>query len=202
MRNALKKIALCVPLWEQREALSRGAQYSDVDGFYTTSEEALENFWEWLPLMHRPDLKGRVLIPEMLPVSTWEQNVRNLMGTEVWDRMRKHAYQAAGFRCEICAQSGMLEAHEKWVLSNETGVQRLSRLIALCPLCHKGHHLGIARRLGMLPAVKAQLLYVNGWTPAQMEREVQEAYEVWEQRCEMPWKVDLRFLQDNGYIFV
>lgn len=202
MNLKFKTIPLCVPLWEQREALAQGAKYSDELGFYIHSDELLDNFWGWLPRMYKAKPGQTVLLPEMLPINTWEQNVRGLMGTEVWDRMRKHAYQAAGFRCEICGDRGRLEAHENWRLINETCTQKLTRLLALCPVCHKAHHLGIARRLGMLPAVKAQLMRVNGWDARRLEYEIQEAYEVWEQRCDMPWTVDLAFLQDNGYVFV
>ena len=196
------QVPLCVPRWQEREALAAGARYDSVRGFYAPDSEWLEPFWQWLPKMYAVKKGEPVLLPEMLPVTTWEQNVRGLYGLELWDRMRKHAYQAAGFRCEICAAQGRLEAHEAWELSNETAVQRLTGLQALCPLCHKAKHLGIARRLGMLAQVKQQLLRVNGWTASRLEFEIREAYEVWEQRCEWPWTVDLSWLQDNGYFYV
>ncbi|MDO8416496.1 MAG: hypothetical protein Q7S87_09825 [Agitococcus sp.] len=74
--------------------------------------------------------------------------------------------------------------------------------MALCPLCHKVHHLGIARRLGMLGSVKAHMLVVNRWTPAQMEQAIQHAYDVWEQRSEWNWSLDLSWLHDYGYVYV
>lgn len=195
-------IPLCVPIWEQREALEAGALHDDTKGFHISRDDWLDPFWKWLPRQYDPDASKPVLIPEMLPVTTWEQNIRGLLGTEAWDRMRKHAYRAAGFTCEICGARGKLEAHEHWVLENETCTQRLSRILALCPLCHKVHHLGIARRLGMLSEVKEHLRRVNGWTSEQLEREIQEAYEMWEQRSHWPWEVDLSWLRDSGYIHV
>lgn len=195
-------IPLCVPYWDEREALSAGALYSEERGFYLPADAYRGNVWQWLPRMHDTDRTEPVLIPDMLPVTTWEQNIRTSVSGELWDRMRRHAYKAAGYRCEICGDGGKLEAHESWRLINETCVQKLERILALCPLCHKAHHLGIARRLGVLPQVKAQLKRVNGWTDQQLVQAIEDAYDIWEQRCEWPWSVDLSWLAHNGYLYV
>lgn len=197
------RIPLCVPRWDEREALDAGALVCPQEGLYALPDQYLDPLWKWLPRMFDPDLAGRPkLLPEMLPVTTWEQNVRHLYGGDVWDRLRKHAYRSSGFRCEICGAAGRLEAHEKWELVNETSVQKLVGIQALCPLCHKAHHLGIARRLGMLQDVRQHLQYVNGWTLQELEEGVRDAFEVWEQRCEWPWQVDLSWLYESGYRYV
>jgi hypothetical protein len=196
------RIPLCVPRWDERDALDAGATYSPDAGFTAGRDDYLDPLWKWLPRMHDPDAPKPVLVPEMLPVTTWEQNIRHKMGPDIWDRIRKHAYRAAGFRCEICGASGKLEAHELWQLANETCVQKLERILALCPLCHKAHHLGIARRLGMYDDVRRHLKWVNGWNDAQLAAAIQDAYEIWEQRCEWPWQVDLSWLYDSGYLYV
>lgn len=195
-------LPLCVPPWDTAEALDAGAKYTDQKGFHVEADAFLGNLWKWLPRMYDPDRQKPILMPEMLPVTTWEQNIRHNMGPAVWDRLRRHAYKAAGFRCEVCGDPGKLEAHEAWRLINETSVQKLERILALCPLCHKAHHLGIARRLGMLPDVRQQLNRVNCWSDAQTAAAIQDAYETWEQRCEWPWTVDLSWLYDSGYIYV
>jgi hypothetical protein len=182
--------------------VGEGATYSEGDGFSVARDAYLDPFWKWLPRMYNPDAPRPVLIPEMLPVTTWEQNVRHLLGPDAWDRMRKHAYMAAGFRCEICGARGKLEAHELWGLANETCVQKLKRILALCPLCHKAHHLGIARRLGLFDDVRRHLMKVNGWNQAELGAAIQDAYDIWEQRSEWPWEVDLSWLQDSGYLYV
>lgn len=196
------RIPLCVPRWDESEALDAGALADPEMGLFALSDQYLDPLWKWLPRMYNPDAPKPILVPEMLPVTTWEQNIRHLQGPDAWDRMRKHAYRAAGFRCEICGAGGKLEAHESWELVNETCVQRLKGILALCPLCHKSHHLGIARRLGMLSDVRQHLMRVNQWSANELEEQIQEAYEVWEQRCEWPWQVDLRWLQDSGYCYV
>lgn len=196
------RLPLCVPRWEEAEALSAGATFTPSEGFTVEADAFLDPFWAWLPRMYNPDAPRPVLIPEMLPVTTWEQNIRNQLGPEVWDRIRKHAYRAAGFRCEICGVQGKLEAHELWQLHNEITVQRLSRIMALCPLCHKAHHLGMARRLGLMTELRQHLKRVNQWSDAELQAGIQDAYEVWEQRCEWPWEVDLSWLYDSGYRYV
>lgn len=199
--HPLNKVPLCVPRQDEHEALSLGA-HGNADGVYLLAEQWREPFWKWLPRMFDPDADKPFLVPEMLPVTTWEQNIRHLLGPEVWDRIRRHAYRSAGFRCEICGESGRLEAHEAWSLINETCEQKLVRVMSLCPLCHKAHHLGIARRLGMLSEVHRHLQKVNSWSSQELSHAVNEAYEIWEQRCEWPWTVDLSWLQRSGYIHV
>lgn len=196
------RIPLCVPWWDEAEALAAGAEYTESDGFSVASSAYLDPLWQWLPRMYDPDAPRPILVPEMLPVTTWEQNIRHKMGPDVWDRIRKHAYKAAGYRCEICGTRGKLEAHELWRLENETTTQRLVRIMALCPLCHKAHHLGIARRLGIFSDVRLQLQRVNGWNDRELAAQIQEAYDVWEQRCEWPWEVDLTWLYESGYLYV
>jgi len=200
--NATVRIPLCVPRWDEREALDAGATYSADAGFTIGRDDYLDAVWKWLPRMHDPDAAQPILVPEMLPITTWEQNIRHKLGPDAWDRMRKHAYRAAGFRCEICGASGKLEAHELWGLANETCVQKLERILALCPYCHKAHHLGIARRLGMYDDVRRHLKYVNSWSDRELAAAIQDAYEIWEQRCEWPWQVDLSWLYDSGYVYV
>lgn len=196
------RIPLCVPRWEERAAIEAGARVDPGVGLYALADQYLDDLWEWLPRQYQVTTGQAALVPEMLPVTTWEQNVRTKLGPAAWDRMRKHAYQAAGFRCKICGAGGPLEAHEGWTLTNETCVQRLTSILALCPLCHKVHHLGIARRLGMLGDVRRHMQRVNGWSDRELERHIEDAYEVWAQRCEWPWVVDLTWLQRSGYLYV
>lgn len=195
------RIPLCVPWWDESEALAKGATYSAEEGFHIGATAYLDDVWAWLPLMHRVKAGEPALLPDMLPCSTWEQNVRHLLGGEAWDKMRRHAYKAAGYRCEVCGTKGKLEAHERFELINETGVQRLEAIESLCPLCHKAKHLGIARRLGMLEDVKRHMLRINRWTPRQLEAAIADAYETWEQRAHWDWTVDLDFVHRAGLLY-
>ena len=196
------RIPLCVPSWDEAHAFDCGARYDATHGWTAPNDAYLASLWKWLPRKFDPDAPRPVLMPDMLPVTTWEQNIRFKLGTDAWDRMRRHAYRAAGFRCEICGAKGRLEAHEWFELENETTTQRLKRIIALCPLCHAAHHVGLAQRRGVLPDVRRHLRDVNGWSESELNHAMSEAYEVWQQRCEWPWHVDLSWLHASGYVYV
>ena len=195
-------IPLCVPWWDQSAALSAGTQYSPQDQFFAPTGSWLPNFKNWLPAMYDPDLHRKALIPDMLPITSWEQNLRTHLPPHVWDRIRKHVYASSGGRCEICAASGPLEAHERWTLHNETLVQELSQLMSVCPTCHKAFHLGFAKSSGMLPAVKQKLLQVNQWSPDEVDSQIQLAHDAWEQRAHWPWTLNLDYIYKNGLLYV
>lgn len=197
-------IPLCVPPWDQRDALQEGAKYSKEIGFYISSNEYLPNFDHWLPRRYKPSFvkRGVILMPDMLPITSWGQNIREVFGQDTWDRMRKHSYMAAGFRCEICGANGRLESHELFYLENETCKQKLIKLMALCELCHKAHHLGFAKSMNMLPQVHNHLIAVNGWTEKELEYYLEDAYETWLQRKDWPWELDVSPLQKSGYFSV
>jgi hypothetical protein len=50
-----------------------------------------------------------------------------------------------------------------WVYDHEAKIQRLERLVALCPACHEVKHAGLASKRGRLEAVIDHLADVNGW---------------------------------------
>ena len=197
-------IPLCVPPWDEGDALRCGALWSPGDKFHVLRGANLETLLDWLPRRFDPRWQGRPpLVPEMLPVQTWELNLRTQLSEAAWDRIRRHIYKSAGWTCEICGKrEGRLEAHEQWSLHNETGVQELCGILALCPFCHKCHHLGIAKRLGMLPAVKQHMLQVNNWNTAQLDAAIVEAYELWEQQSAWPWVVDLSWFTKSSLAYV
>lgn len=202
MSNAI--IPLCVPYWDQRAALAAGAKYSEKDKFHVDADAFLDDVWEWLPLRFKPDKAPPYLMPEMLPVSAWQENVRAKMGEAVWDKIRKEVYMKSGHRCEICGSDGApyIEAHEKWAwtIEGKNGTQILKKVQALCTLCHKAHHLGFARRIGVYDEVVAHIKRINGWTDSQFYKALQEKEARWKARSDIKWKLDLSWLVTSGYI--
>lgn len=197
----LEKIPLCLPWWDEQEALDLGARHDKVYGFYVTHAEHLDDFWKWLPRMYNPDAPRPILIPEMLPVTTWEDNVRTRVSAERWDQLRRYCYKSAGYRCEICGVRGQLEAHESWRLWDEAGIQKLERLLALCTKCHKAHHLGFARRLGIYDEVLRHIKTVNKWNDHELREALQDAQDICEQRSLEPWEVDISWLITSGVMY-
>ncbi len=193
-------IPLCVPRWDERQVLDLGARYDKARGFHLAADDFLDDFWEWLPLRWKhPDKPA--LIPGMLPVTTFENNVRTRLPAERWDRLRRHVYAAAGHRCEACGADGNphIECHEDWAFDEATGIQRLVRLIALCPLCHKAFHLGYAGRLGIRDQVLAHIQRVNGWDAATLAGALTVAEADWARRSGRHWTLDLSWLENTGF---
>jgi hypothetical protein len=75
-------------------------------------------------------------------------NVRSNVPKAVWDRLRRQVAADVGQRCEICGGRGWrwpVECHERWDYDDDRKIQRLERLVALCPACHEAKHAGLAR---------------------------------------------------------
>src|SRR5207245_8465162 len=103
----------------------------------------------------------------------------------VWKRLRRGTAAAAGNRCEICGGRGRrhpVECHEVRNYDDTRRVQRLVRLIALCPACHEVKHLGLAAKRGRQAAALAHLARVNGWTAADGEPHVEGGFGQWAAR--------------------
>ena len=149
----------------------------------------------------RPSPSHPRLEVELVPEPCWWSNVRSIVDPPVWDRLRRQVYRQARYRCEICGGRGPqhpVEAHEVWAYDDLRRIQRLERLIALCPACHEVKHLGLARVRGIERRALAHLARVNGWPPETVTLYTRRAFAVWEQRSEHGWNLDLGGL--DGYL--
>jgi hypothetical protein len=104
-----------------------------------------------------------LLTAELVPQSCWYSNVRDHVSREQWDQLRRAQYKASNYRCEICGKSGMLHCHEVWNYDENDFVQRLARMIALCPECHEVKHIGLAGVKGREAIATEHLRIINCW---------------------------------------
>jgi|SRR5579859_406360 len=135
---------------------------------------------------------------ELVPESSWGSNLRSMLSRAEWDVLRKACYKKANYRCEICGGQGRqhpVECHEVWEYNDQAHVQKLIRLIALCPACHEVKHMGRAEIIGRGPQAFAHLLKANNWTPKQAQKHISEAQSIWEARSEFEWKLDISILK-------
>ena len=144
------------------------------------------------------------LFIELVPQSSWGDNVRSRLKTSDWDRIRKAEYRRADYKCEICGGTGIeqgckwpVECHEIWDYNDRTHVQSLVRLIALCPKCHHAKHFGRAELMGDREEVIEHLMTVNQWTRVDAERHVKDAMLTWDRRSRHPWTLELSWLEKN-----
>jgi hypothetical protein len=138
---------------------------------------------------------------ELVPQTCWFSNVRDQVSRQDWDRIRKLVYERAGQRCEVCGGRGSrhpVECHEMWEYDEATGVQRLVRMLALCPACHEVKHIGLAGVKGRGEQASAHLAAVNGWTRQIADRYINQAFAAWEKRSARAWSLDVSALAAYG----
>ena len=142
---------------------------------------------------------------ELVPKGQWGANLRSELPKAEWDRLRKATYAAAGHRCEVCGGKGRkwpVECHERWHYDEDTKVQSLVGLIALCPACHEVKHIGRAGAVGRAEQAIAHLMKVNNWKPDEAIKYVDEAFQTWARRSQEDWTLDIAWLeQDEDYGF-
>jgi len=150
------------------------------------------------------------LTTEIIPTSLHGKSPREVKGRAWWDRHRRKAYAAAGHRCEICGGTGSrhpVEAHEVYEYdeSARPPVQRVIRLIALCPACHAVKHLyrthDVAVQRGDMTIYEnalAHLAAVNGWNGEQVKVHLAETRATFERREELgSWVQDFSRLDEE-----
>jgi len=82
---------------------------------------------------------------ELVPETSWYKNLRNSVSREVWDKIRYQTYREAGYKCSICGHNkDTLYCHEVWEYDDDNYIQKLKGFEALCELCHRVHHIGLA----------------------------------------------------------
>jgi len=134
---------------------------------------------------------------ELVPASCWYTNVRSNVSGATWSRLQRQTAEQAGNRCEICGRQGVghsVEAHEVWSYDDAHGVQRLVRLIALCPDCHGVKHFGRSLAQGAQRRLLAWFAYVNGLTAAEALQALTTAFDQHRQRSGHDWTLDLSVL--------
>jgi len=140
------------------------------------------------------------LIPEMIPQTSFFVNVRSMVSSAQWDILRKGCYKNAQYKCEICGGIGKkhpVECHEVWQYDNDTAIQKLVRLIALCPACHEVVHIGLAGVRGRTQQAISHMIKVNGITKQQAEQLIDQSWQLWQQRNTIEWVLDITILEAN-----
>ena len=59
---------------------------------------------------------------ELVPASSWFNNVRSQVTKYKWEKLKKYTFKRAHYKCEICGQKGRcwpVECHEEWEYDDE-----------------------------------------------------------------------------------
>jgi hypothetical protein len=90
-----------------------------------------------------------------------------------------------------------VECHEVWRYFDSTLVQKLMRLIALCPACHEVKHIGRAEATGRGDEAVLHLMRINDWSRRRALTYIQRAYGKWADRSEFDWELDITWLEKH-----
>jgi hypothetical protein len=145
-------------------------------------------------------MRGLLTI-ELVPKTAWYKNVRSNVSKEEWEKLKRITFSRAGYRCEICGGQGQrwpVECHEIFAYDDEHHIQKLVRLVALCPACHEVKHIGLAGLRGKGNAAKAHLARVNNWSIEDAELYIEGCFELWHRRSCHEWELDLSYLEQFG----
>lgn len=138
---------------------------------------------------------------ELVPQSSWMNNVRAVLTAKQWDSLRRIVADKAWNVCEICGGVGPkhpVECHEIWEYNEKTGIQKLAGMIALCPNCHMVKHFGFARISGKEERALKHFMKINDLKKKEAEKAVTAAFELWSKRSGLEWKLDLTSLKEYG----
>lgn len=137
---------------------------------------------------------------ELVPKTAWYKNVRSEVSKDRWDKLRKECYRNANYKCEVCGGTGPkwpVECHEIWHYDDVNKKQTLTGLIALCPDCHTVKHPGLAEIQGRFNVVIEQLMSVNDIEYWEATSYVEQAFDVWRERSEHQWELDITYLEND-----
>ena len=132
---------------------------------------------------------------ELVPETSWYNNLRNSMDRKDWDRIRKQTYADYQHRCGICGDESKLNCHEIWEYDDKNHIQKLVGFIALCDYCHHVKHIGLADILAKRGELDYQkvvehFMKVNSCSENTFIKHRREAFDQWRERSNYEWQVD------------
>lgn len=149
------------------------------------------------------DVENNILLTiELVPNSSWYQNLRSILTKKEWDIVRKDSYHRAKGKCVICQKEvTRLEAHETWEYDEENGIQKLVEVRALCRECHEVKHYGRTNLYGRGQEAEEHFCKVNHCSDEIFELVCDKAFADWSRRNKINWKLDISWLEENGFHF-
>jgi len=154
-------------------------------------------------------LKEPKLTIELIPSTCFRSNVRTMVSTKDWDKIRHISYESANNKCEICGDTGKnqgykhnVECHEIWDYDDDNHIQKLVGLISLCVNCHQVKHIGRAIAIGKQTQCFSQLSKINKWTEKQITKHITESFDLHKKRSKHQWGLDISLLTQDPYNIV
>lgn len=148
-----------------------------------------------LPIRNRPGLVPPYLIINLVPQTSWGRNMRAMMTKDEWRAFaRAQIYALTGSVCLVCGGRGSqwpVEADEVWRYDDDKLIQRLHKVVPLCPLCHEVRTCGLASANGREYEVARHLAWVERIPVNQARNRIAKAMIKWQKRSQKNWTIDL-----------
>jgi hypothetical protein len=136
---------------------------------------------------------------DLIPSTAFGKNVRALVTKKQWDLIRNRVYDEAWWNCQICEITPeKLDAHEIWSYNDQTNVQKLESIIALCRDCHMVKHFGFAQIQGKSDKALKHFMEVNQMKKVAAEQYIEKAFQQWSERSKKSWTLDVSILKNFG----
>lgn len=226
-----ERIWLPIPWNRRSEAMALGAKADLSAGkgsdLFVTGSQDLRPFQRMLPLIHRSRRPAPFAFPPIAAKAAG-QNLWTLFDKATWDHVRTTNYARAGHRCMLCGEQaprpadkgasrrGPVDAHEVWSWSMPdddpsagVGIQRLERIMTLCPACHACFHAGNATTRARRDArfqeaaafIRERQMDINGMSEDVLDRHLARSAEDWNRtRGVDRWILDLSHLAAQDYM--
>jgi hypothetical protein len=106
----MSKIFLNVPFEKKDDAKNLGAKFDwDKKMWYannTNKNKLLQKFQKYNPIDHiigeNREFNGSNLFIDLIPTTSWFNNVRSCIYNEDWLRIKKYIYERVNYKCECC----------------------------------------------------------------------------------------------------
>lgn len=140
---------------------------------------------------------------ELIPISARKQNIRTLTNKSAWRRLQSITFTRANFQCQVCGarpEKGRLHCHESWQYDDETWVQKIGSLVALCDECHEVVHIDLAADLGHGSRAYERLRLISKLPAPLIDEDLWERFLLQKRRSEHDWKIDISPIADIGIL--
>ena len=135
---------------------------------------------------------------ELVPDGCWYSNLRSILSKSDWEIIKASVRKKADGKCSICgAKAKVLHAHEVWSYDEKNAVQKLEKVIAVCPDCHSVIHIGFTQLKGDEKRAEEHFMKVNACSYAEYRQALGKANEEHKRRNQVSeWTLDLSWLKD------
>ena len=169
----------------------------------TKMHKTVAELQESKPLLYRE----MPLQMEIVPETAWYFNLRKMFSASTWDLIRNRVYAEFFYKCPYCEKEfwndvpeesikrpvgGGMHAHEIWRYDDETHIQHINGIVALCPTCHSIKHMVLTLKKIEAGEIKQEdiighFCMVNNCNPSDFSEALEWEMQIYGERSRYNW---------------